>query len=562
MATRAEIEAQMAAKLGTAPAKRTRAEIEAEMAAKLGAPAAKKVPSTEEYMASAAGKNEREQMLRGLEKGNSFLDNALIGSGNVVAGMGRGFEQLAARATGDDAKLAGLQAEEADIRQRLEPVTSSAGGITGNILTNAALFAVPGAKAGQAATAGTTALKLSPKVAGLLGAMLAESGTGARRGALTPTVAGESLEGNVGTQAGLGAAGSLLGPLLRSEPVQKAADTILDYTPLVAGARRRARNLAADTAYAAEKATYGAAKTDAAERTRYAQSLRSQEALQEKMLHESEAQSAIAEAAGWSKFPTNKVDMEKELKRIGSEYGELIAPVRMPVPDVADIADQPGSVIGGYVRKLTSAAEKNGAVPGETYKEVRADIVEELQTAQGEARGQLKELLGRLDRGFEASIAPDKLQEVIAKRSQYSLGSTMRNADWTPGKGADVAGLRKRIDRRELSEDLRRRLYAAEEAMGATKGREPVVPFDVGMEAPVKPIKEVSDPFRLGAVNVGLAGGLTALGAPAGVVMPALPLTAAAIKQANNPKVAKMVNALRRGATIGYGTVLAPGEDE
>jgi hypothetical protein len=346
------------------------------------------------------------------------------------------------------------------------------------------MFAVPGAQAGRAATAGTTALKMSPKAASLLGAMLGEGAVGGLGGLLTPTTKDESLAGNTAASAALGAMMPGFGAVMRSRPVQAAADTVLDYTPLVAGARRRARNAAGEAAYRAEKSAYEVAKKEAKDRTLYANSLRDQEALQETMLHTDSAQKAITEAAGWSKFPTNKVDMETELKRVGKEYGDLIAPVRMPVPDVADIVEQPDNVIGGYVRKLNNAAQKNGAVPGETYKEVRADIVEELQNAQGDGRGQLKELLKRLDAGFEAAIPPTQFDEVIKKRSQYSLGSTMRGAEWTPGKGADVAALRKRIDRRELSPELRQRLSSAEEAMGQTKGRPPVDPFEPTVDMP------------------------------------------------------------------------------
>jgi hypothetical protein len=560
MATRAEIEAEMNQKLGIPPRKQTRAEIEAEMAQKLF----QKPLSVRDYMASARGLAESEKALKAVEAENNFGQNMLAGAGKVVSDLGSGGQQIAARVMGDDEKLAQLQADEAEERRLVEPLTSSAGGITGNILTNAALFAVPGAQAGKAATAGTTALKMSPRAAQLLGAMIGEGAIGGLGGLLTPTTADESLSGNVGASAALNAVMPGVGAVLKSKPVQAAADTVLDYTPLVAGARRRARNAAGEAAYGAEKAAFDAAKREAAERTRYATSLRDQEALQEKMLYTDNAQKAITEAAGWSKFPTNKVEMETELKRIGSKYGALIEPVRMPVPDVSDLVEQPDNVIGGYVRKLNNAAQKNGAVPGETYKEVRADIMEELQNAQGEGRGQLKELLKRLDAGFEASIPPEKFDEVIKKRTQYSLGSTMRGAEWTPGKGADIPALRKRIDRRELSPELRGRLYEAEEAIGRTKGRDAVTPFEVGMDAPEKFRAEASDPIRLAAINMGLGGGLSAVmgGAPAAMTMASLPLLATGVKQATNPKVAKTVNALRRGATIGYGTVLAPEQED
>jgi hypothetical protein len=56
-------------------------------------------------------------------------------------------------------------------------------------------------------------------------------------------------------------------------------------------------------------------------------------------------------------------------------------------------------------------------------------------------------------------------------------------------------------------------------------------------------------------------------GVPAGLTMAALPVISAGVKQAVNPNAAKLANALRlkdlrRGATIGYGTVLAPGQED
>jgi hypothetical protein len=364
--------------------------------------------------------------------------------------------------------------------------------------------------------------------------------------------------------------------------VQKAADFVLDYTPFVAGARRRARNVdiksaneAADAAYlqakaenkaqqAAVSAERKAADAEAAQRTKYAQALRDQEAVQKKQFLTSGVQDELAADAGWTRFPKNKIEMETELRRVGQEYGALIAPVRMEPPKLDDLQDAETNSIGGYVRKLSKAAEKNGGVPGETYKEVRADIMEELQTAQGDARGQLKTLLTRLDKNFESAIPPEIYDDVVKKRAQYALGSTMRGANWKPGAGADVESLRVRLDNREVADPTRQKVYRWSELAGDTKGVDavtPIAPRDVPdapeftMDRPEKIPLEQQDLVRLGAVNMAALG---TLGPAAG----ALPFGALAVKGAKNKNVSKTVAALRRGGTIGYGSVLAPGDDE
>ena len=561
MATRAEIEAEMAQRLGTAPKKRTRAEIEAEMAQKLGSFKAPQAMS--EYEKSAEYRNVRDRAFRDLEKDQSFLENAAIGAGGAVAGMGRGLQQLGARAIGADEKLAELQAEEADIRSRMKPVSESGGGITGNILANAAMFLAPGSavtKAGQAA--GRTAV-LAPKAAQLLTAMLGEGALGAVGGALQPTVEGESLAENVKSSAALNALFPALGAGIKSTPVQKAADTVLDYTPIFAGRRREARNLVTKAAHDAEIAAYNASKAEAAQATKVAKALRDQELMAPAKEAEAVAQSTIAKAAGWDVFPTNKMDAEAALEKVGAQYGEALKPVRMPMPELDDAMLEKGSPVGSYVKTLQKGVEKEGAVSGELYKSTRAELVKARKAAtQSEERRQLGELIDRLDQQLETSVPPELKGDILRLRKQYMTGATVVDADWAPGIGPDVKALRKRFDKRKADASIRDPLYTAEsmvrEAKEATKA-----PFEAISPAMAKPenlVLEKADPFRMFSV-LGAAGALGTAGlgaAPAGAILASLPVAASVVKQATNPRVAKTVNALRRGATIGYGTVLAP----
>ena len=619
MATRAEIEAEMAQRLGTAPKKRTRAEIEAEMAQKLGSFKAPQAMS--EYEKSAEYRDLRDRAFRDLEKDQSFLENAAIGAGGAVAGMGRGLQQLGARAIGADEKLAELQAEEADIRSRMKPVSESAGGITGNILANAAMFLAPGSavtKAGQAA--GKTAV-LAPRAAQLLTAMLGEGALGAVGGALQPTVEGESLAENVKSSAALNALFPALGAGIKSAPVQKAADTVLDYTPILAGRRREARNLVTKAAHDAEVAAVKAANAEAKQKyaaevaadragykqavattkeqqraaeleakrqTQYAQALRDQEAVQKATFLDTVAQEKFAKQAGWDKYPQNKLEFEDQIKRLGSEYGALIEPVRMQMPKVDDILARPNSTIGRYVEKLSPEPKNvsadallmgkrsDGFIKGETYKEVRSDITEALQTAEGDARADLKDLLARLDANFEAAIPPDKLADVVKKREQYAISSTVRSGKWRPDEGMDLAAVMDRLDKREIAPEVRDDLYKWYRAREQAKDVGRVDEFlpDNIPEPDLPPVREAPEllpapaPLKLEKADVvrlmGTVGGLGSLmgyglgAAPAGAVLASLPVAASVVKQATNPRVAKTVNALRRGATIGYGTVLAP----
>jgi len=126
--------------------------------------------------------------------GNSFLQNALIGSGKFFTDTGLGARQLLA-STGIYGDPAALEQEAAE-KRRLDMAIASTGG----------------GKVGQIGTGVLTALPIAaiPGVNTYLGA----AALGGGYGALTPTVQGESRAINTGVGAGLGIAGKGLGDIL------------------------------------------------------------------------------------------------------------------------------------------------------------------------------------------------------------------------------------------------------------------------------------------------------------------------------------------------------------
>ena len=608
MTTRREIEAKVAARLAASapaaePVLTPRQKIEASVAARVAQGMPPKKITVDEYIASPQGQAERRRMEEADSEYRSFGDNMAIKSADVIGGIGSGISQLYSRATGDEAGLAAKQSAEAEHRAIMDPVEHTAGGVTGNVLTNAALFALPAAKVAQGAKWAGQAATLAPKTAALITALAGEGLIGGASGAMTPTVEGESLGKNIGTSAAINAAFPLAGSFLRTPIVQKAADTILDYTPFLSGARRKARNVALKTAYEAEKEATSAANTaakdqfkaavtsdeiaqkaanqsvkearaaavdEAKKRTQYVKALAEGTAENEtRALHEA-GRKHLAESAGWSKFPKNKVEAEQELQAVGKQYGAMIEPVRMPVPKMDDFTPVKGSDLAAHIKTISDSADITGNIKGETYRDVRAEAVEALFGAKGEERKQLKTLISRLDENFESSLPKDVYDDVVKKRAQYSLGATMKNADWVPGEGATVESLRKRIDNGHIADDVRLALYPTIEKLKNLKTAERIddtVPRDIPdaaiipardapdlLPTPNTPSYEQQDLIRLGAVNTGAAATL----GPSAVT---LPIAALAIKGANNDKIAKMVAALNRGAATGYGTVLAPKED-
>ncbi len=497
-----------------------------EDARKLAAMArAKKAESAPKPAAPQFNPNaERARLNNAIEADNSFLENAGIKYIDTFAGAGRGLKGLAARAIGDEKMLKDVQQSEAENRMMMEPVDSSAGGIVGNLAGNAAMLAVPAGAIGKLGQAGAATSKLATlaKLMGLEGAL------GAATGAIMPTVEGESVGKNMAVNAALNAVMPVGGAALKSKPMQKAADVILDYTPFLAGKRLQMRNDAGRAGVEAEKVA-AALRADAANAERDA------------MIRE--GQKKLAERAGWDRVPTDKLDMEDMHRAIGKQYGDLIEPVKMDVntivPEFEKMATKGGLATdeANRIKSITARIRESadgGQVSGGMYKTLRSEINDHLTDAKGLYREQLTAMKDKLDESFNAAI-PDDQREAIGKlRDQYALGSKMKGADFDPSKGFDTRSMRKRLDAKGGARDARQELIDLERMLPAKAKPDYIAPFDVEHS------------------NQGVIGGLAAAGG-VGMGSPwllGLPLAAGAVKSAKNDKFARfMADALRTGNT-------------
>lgn len=519
------------------------------------------------------------------EADNSFLQNVAIGAGSAVDDVRLGSKQLLAQMMGDEEQYKQLQAEVAKKRERMAPVSESAGGMIGNVAGNIGMAALPGGAIAKGA-------QLLPKAA-LLTTIGGEAALGATTGALQPTVEGESRADNAKTGAALGALIPMGGALLRTKPVQAAADKVLDWTPFFYGARRRARNEAAKEIVDAEAATIkaqnraaqqgfvesekaaaDAAKRAAAEQTerlRVAEQLRADAINVERKQLLQGGREDLARRAGWTKVPANKIEFNNEVERIGAEYGALIQPVQMEVdtvvPALARGAATPGlraddaRQLAGWAQRIEESANVNGRVGGEQYKVIRSEITDAMTDANSTYRAQLRNALGELDAKFEAAIPPEVREQVIQKRGQYALGKKLDRADWHPKKGLDLESVRRTLDTKgrdrtgtqQMLIDLQARL--PEKARPAkVKAVSPELPppgVPPEMQEVPRFVGEASDYMKVAAINAAL------LGATKGGAM-ALPPAAIAIKGANKPVVARNVANLLRGGTISISPELAP----
>ena len=138
----------------------------------------------------------------------SFLDNLAAGSGAMVADVGLGARELAAKLTGDRDWQSALEQEAAEKRATDAPLLKSWGGWLGH--TGTALL--PAAIPGVGSVAGAAAL-------------------GAGMGALTPTTAGESTLANTVLSGALGAGSGFVGNRLGSWLATRAGAAARVLTP-------------------------------------------------------------------------------------------------------------------------------------------------------------------------------------------------------------------------------------------------------------------------------------------------------------------------------------------
>ena len=155
----------------------------------------------------------------------------LVGAGQSATGLVRGAQQIGAQITGNDERLAELQAQEAEERRLIEGQGGlGAAGLAGNIAGEAATFAVPGGavfKGVRGAAKGLGAIKSTALAGGATGAI-----EGGLAGGLQATEEGESrgtrafVSATVGGLLGAGG-GAIGGRATRNAPIKEAQQKAL-----------------------------------------------------------------------------------------------------------------------------------------------------------------------------------------------------------------------------------------------------------------------------------------------------------------------------------------------
>jgi hypothetical protein len=151
------------------------------------------------------------------ETGGNNAENFAAGVGQSLVSTGRGIRQLWNYATGDEADLAALDAEEAEARKIDERLLGTKAGRTGQIAGHVGQILIPAAGAAKGASLLGKGIGLTRALPAI---MAAEGAVGGVAGAVQPTVEGESHLQNAKEGAILGAAipglGAVAKPIIKT----------------------------------------------------------------------------------------------------------------------------------------------------------------------------------------------------------------------------------------------------------------------------------------------------------------------------------------------------------
>lgn len=420
--TAARLQAQSAAVEGLGPASQLRAFREAgygdwidqarergytdkEIATKLGGP---------ELQAGIAAKAKADE--------RGFLGNALEGAKNAIGDMGQGVQQLGARITGDDAKLAELQAAQIARMQDLDrrATDSSSGTGFGNLVVKAAPAVVAGALTGGAAV---------PLIAG-------QTAAGALSGALVPTTADGQFAKNVGTEALIGGAtagaGSLLtkgaGALARSaaggltpanQAERLAARAALGMDPVRADSNTLLSSLlknspdssAAQALNAAEEAAFAKTAAKAAGVDNWTSGINT-----DLVNSINEARSSIYSKA----LDGVNVKLDPELQT--QVISTLENGIKNAAPDIR------ATIAKSYQADI-DALKASGEIPATRLQQIRSNVIadakgSELSAAEKAAYGSYRD---NLTGAIEKSLSPEQLAAWNQANQQFKNGLVIQN---------------------------------------------------------------------------------------------------------------------------------------
>lgn len=291
------------------------------------------------------------------------LQRFLTGAGQSVYSTGKGIQQLYNMATGDEEKLAQLQAEELERRGIDSALLETPGGRAGQVGGYVAQAYVPG----SLATKGTQALTMGAPRAAQLGAQIGtEAALGAGMGAAQPTAPGESHADNAERGAYVGALG-------RAAPaaIGAGANLALAKTgvgPMVDALKRAGRGMETGAEATARR----------------------------------QAGTALGKAMERVNVPVSP--LARDLARIGRRYQK----------------DLPDSVI--YQIRELGKYGNTAKLKGPAVAEMRTALHREAQASEGIKRSGLESLTRKLDDHVESQMTRAQVKALQQARNTYRTG--------------------------------------------------------------------------------------------------------------------------------------------
>lgn len=354
-------------------------------------------------------------------------DPITAGMGRSFAGVIQGTRKLYNQATGDDAKVAELNADEKRARDYWEKVDPKGSGFSQGDL---------GRVAGDVATFAGAPMAKAEKV-GTAGKLLYDTLLGGAQGAVQPTTSGESQAVNAGVGAGVGGALSSAGSTLRSLIGTPDAGRAASAATL----RGQGVDVPAGQEYNSPLSTM-LRKAGGSEGSR---------ASSDKSLTE-----ALAKTLGIPGQDITNSSLEANSRRLGPLIGDAhkgfdAAPDRDFFKNILEIGrkyqlsgpNTQGDEVGSMIDHLLNLAKPGNKISGEEYQALRSGLSGDSITgnaAQKIANGDMKRALDKLFN--DQNPRP----ELPGLRSEYRLSQILRAGSGVPAEGVTAKSLRNRVE--------------------------------------------------------------------------------------------------------------------
>jgi len=387
-------------------------------------------------------------------EGNSFLRNALIGSGKFFTDLGLGARQVGAQladGTFGTNYTPALLKEAAEKRAIDAPVMETAGGKVGQIgtgiLTAAPLAAIPG-----------------------VGTYIGAAGVGGGTAALQPVTAGESRAINTGVGAGLGIAGQAAGNWLSNWIRARATQPIIDagLTPAQEAAAAGGQNLGMRLTPGQASGSRGLQQLEAKLES---QPWTSGPFNSLKRANQEVLNNAAARSIGENGTSLDATVLDAANTRLGNVFESVRNPNSVIIthpPTTTAILDQidqnasgliPGSIRDNPLVSRFEGLAQSGSMTGEQLGSLSSKLgraaSKQMTTPMGDrdlgqALFQVKE---HVDDLLESSLSPAQAAEYGAARGQYRNMMNLTSGSITNPSSGNVSGALlanklQRVDRR------------------------------------------------------------------------------------------------------------------